>query len=109
MPDASRPTEPQRSPLKVRFLVIAVAPVCLFVVTSWVLFAIRSYGLRWNVDSSAFYGFAFMFFFGSYGVAIAIIDSVLALVRWPQLWIGLVVALITTTILATVGWYRNGL
>jgi hypothetical protein len=109
MPDAARPTELKRPRLWVRFLVITIAPLCLFVVTSWVLFAVKSHGLRMHPDGAAVYGLAFLFYFIGYGSAIAIIDLVLALIPWPKMWCGLALALMATAFLATVGWYHYDL
>ena len=90
-------------------MVISIPPLCLFAVGSWVLFGIRSHGLRMHPDGAALYGLAFLFYFIGYGSAIAIIDSVLALIPWPKMWIGFAIALVVTALLATVGWYHYGL
>ena len=109
MPEDAKPTERKRPRLWIRFLVISVTPLCLFVVASWCLFGIRSHSLRMHPDGAAFYGLAFLFYFVCYGSAIAIIDSVLALIPWPKMWIGFALALVATALLATVGWYHYSL
>ena len=86
-----------------------MAPLCLFVVASWSVAAIRQHSLRMNPDAAGFYGLAFLFYFICYGSAIAIIDFVLALIPWPKMWIGLALALVATALLATVGWHHYGL
>ena len=90
-------------------MVISIPPLCLFAVGSWVLFGIRSHGLRMHPDGAALYGLAFLFYFIGYGSAIAIIDFALALIPWPKMWIGFSIALMATAFLATVRWYHYDL